>query len=132
MKPDEKDAVVERMLDGLVPPQPPPDLRSKVLAAARQRMDPETVPDVWSRVWNNRGLRLAWAASLVLLLAAHVLVGTGSGPLTDPDLVAENRVDEYFVEFLRPTRISENVRPVVGIFTMAGDPIDFEVKGNPS
>ena len=109
MKPDEKDPVVERLLDGLQPPQPPLELRSRVLAAARKRMESETIPDLWSKLWNHSGLRLAWAASLVFLLTAHVVVGTGTGSVAGPDLVAENRVDEYFVEFLRPTRISDNV-----------------------
>jgi hypothetical protein len=132
MKPDEKDTVVERLLDGLQPPQPPPELRLKAIAAARQRMGSETAPDRWSRVWSNRGLRLAWAASVVLLLAGHVLIGGGTGPVIDPDLVAEHRVDEYFVEFLRPAQISDNVRPIVGLFADGANLIDLELEGNPS
>lgn len=132
MTPDDRNNMVERLLDGLDPPQPPPELRSRVLAAARQRTDSESVPDLWSRLWNHSGLRLAWAASVVLLLAGHVLIESGKGPVIDSDLVAENRVDEYFVEFLRPTRISDNVRPIVGLFADGNDLIDLELEGNPS
>jgi hypothetical protein len=135
MKPDERDPVVERLMEGLAPPQPPPDLRSKVLAAARARMAAEPIPDIWSRVWNHRGLRLAWAATVVLLLAGHAMVVPGAGntfrPI-DPALTAEDRVDDYLVEMLRPTRISDNVQPIVGLFAAAGGLAEIDVEGNPS
>ena len=73
MKPDEKDVVVERLLEGLEPSLPPPDLRPKVLAAARVRMAAEPVIDVWSVIWENRGVRLAWAGAVALLLAGKGL-----------------------------------------------------------
>ena len=135
MKPDERDAVVERLMESLEPPQPPTDLRSKALAAARGRMSAESTPDTWSRVWNHRGLRLAWAAAVVLLVAGHAVVvpgtGNGFGPI-DPAFIAENRVDEYLVEMLRPTRISENVQPLVGLVAGADVPIELVLEGNSS
>lgn len=135
MKPDERDAVVERLMEGLEPPQPPPELRSKALAAARARMSAESTPDIWSRIWNHRGLRLAWAATIVLLVVGHAMVLPGTGNIfksIDPALTAENRVDDYLVEMLRPTRISENVQPIVGLFTSANGLTDIDVEGNPS
>jgi hypothetical protein len=135
MKPDERDAVVERLMESLEPPQPPPDLRSKALAAARARMSAEPNPDIWSRIWNHRGLRLAWAATVVLLVAGHVMVapeaGTTFRPI-DPARTAESRVDDYLVEMLRPTRISDNVQPIVGLFASANGLTEIEVGGNPS
>lgn len=135
MKPDERDPVVERLMEGLAPPQPPPDLRSTVLAAARARMAAEPIPDIWSRAWNHRGLRLAWAATVVLLVAGHAMVAPGAGntfrPI-DPALSAENRVDDYLVEMLRPTRISDNVQPIVGLFAAADGLAEIDVEGNPS
>jgi len=92
-------------------------------------------PDLWTRIWNQRGLRLAWVAAVVLLLAGHGLVIPGNGVEIvqfDLDLVAENRVDEQFVDLLRPVRISENAHPIVGLFTLAGDPTNLDAKGNPS
>jgi len=135
MKPDERDAVVERLMNGLEPPQPPPDLRSRALAAARARVAGEPASDVWSMIWNNRGVRLAWAAAVVLLVAGHAMVvpGTGNGlrPI-DPTLTAENRVDDYLVEMLRPTRISDNVQPIVGLFAAGSGLIEIDAEGNPS
>ena len=133
MTPDERDPVVKRFLEGLEVPAPPPQLRARVLRTA-QKKQAGTV-DVWTRIWSHRGLRFAWAAAVVLLLAGHVVVGTRNGlgiNLTDPGLVAENRVDEHLVEFLRPMRISDNVQPIVGMFSASGDPSDLDVKGNPS
>jgi hypothetical protein len=135
MKPNERDPVVERLMEGLEPPLPPPELRSKVLAAARQRMKAEETPDVWSRVWNHRGLRLAWAATVAVLLAGHILATSsplGPRASVDPVLVAENRVDEYLVGVLRPIRISENVQPLVGLFAGADSSIELDLEGNPS
>ena len=129
MKSDDRDAIVEGLMDGLEPPQPPPELRARALAAA---WNAKRTPDVWSRLWNHGGLRVAWAASVVLLLAGHVLIGSEKGPVIDSDLMAENRADEYFVEFLRPTRISDNVRPIVGLYADGNNLIDLELEGNPS
>ena len=134
MTPDDRDPMDERLFGGLEPPRPPTDLRSRVISAARQHMGTES-PDLWSRIWNQRGLRLAWAAAVVLLLAGHVLFIPGNGvgsDLVDPGLVAENRLDEHFVDLLRPIRISENVKPIVGLFALAGDPTNLDTKGNPS
>ncbi|MCW8985854.1 MAG: hypothetical protein OQK55_10955, partial [Thermoanaerobaculales bacterium] len=63
MKPSERDPFVERMMKGFEAPPPPAELRSKVLAAARKRMAAEEVTDTWSTIWNNRGVRLAWAGA---------------------------------------------------------------------
>jgi hypothetical protein len=129
MKSDDRDPIVEGLMGGLEPPQPPPELRARVLAAARNA---EAAPDFWMRLWNHGGLRMAWAASVVLLLAGHVLIGSGNGPAIDSTLVADSRVDEYFVEFLRPTPISDSVQPIVGLFADNNNLIDLELEGNPS
>jgi len=135
MKPNERDSAVDCLMQGLEPPSPPTDLRSKALAAAHARMSSESIPDVWFRVWNHRGLRLAWAAAVVLLAAGHAMVvprtGNGFRPI-DPAVTAENRVDEYLVEMLRPTRISDNVQPIVGLFAAGSGLIEIDAGGNPS
>jgi hypothetical protein len=135
MKPDEKDPFVERLVGGLGPPQPPPELRSRVLAAARGQAPAEPEAEVWSKLWNHRGLRLAWAATVFVLLAGHVLIMLGNGASlgpVEPTLVAENRVDEQFVDMLRPSRISDNVQPIVGLFASTGGQTDLDLEGNPS
>jgi hypothetical protein len=135
MKSDDTDAFVDRLIEDLEPPQAPTGLRSRVLAAARGQM--ETVsPDRWSRIWSHRGIRLAWAATVVLLLAGHVIVAPGKGAVftrVNPASVAETRVDEQFADLLRPVRISANVQPIVGLIPAADDSLtELEMGGNPS
>lgn len=134
MKSDDTDAFVDRLIEGLEPPRAPTGLRTRVLAAARDHME-TTSRDPWSRIWRHRGIRLAWAATVVLLLAGHAIVAPRKGAVSsrvNPALAAEARVDEQLVDILRPVRISENVRPIVGLNSAAGDPIDLEMGGNPS
>jgi len=133
MQPNEFDPALDRLMKGLEPPPPPTELRSKVLSAARAKIAGEPLTDVWSTIWNNRGIRLAWAGAAALLLAGHVLVIPGDGvDIVQFDLdVAENTVDEQFVDLLRPIRISENAQPIVGLIALAGDPTILDTKGNP-
>jgi len=125
---------LERLLAGLEPPPPPAGLRARAVAAARERMAAPPAPDLWSRIWNNRGLRLAWAAAGVLLLAAHVVVSRDpkTAFTSNPPVIAEAQRDEQFIEILRPTRISADVHPTIGLFAEAGDPNTIENGGNPS
>ena len=135
MKSDDTDAFVDRLIEGLEPARPPADLRTRTLAAARDHMETMS-PDRWSRIWYHRGIRLAWAATVVLLLAGNALLTQSTGAIVrqiDPALVAENRVDEQFADILRPVRISANVQPIVGLISSAGDsPSELELGGNPS
>jgi hypothetical protein len=135
MKPDAEDPVVDRLLEGFAPPGPPPELRSRVLAAAREHIGTESQPDLWSRIWDHRGIRLAWAATVVLFLIAHILVGSRPGTvaaLAEPAPIAESRPDEQFLEILRPVQISAHVRPIVGLFAASGDPKEIATEGNVS
>lgn len=127
MKPNDNDTIIERLLHGHQPPAAPPELRARVLAAARKA---EPAPDAWSKLWNHDGLRMAWAASVMLLLAGHALVGTGNAPAGEPVLVADNKADEYLVDFLQPTRISENAQPIVGLLGEGDALTDLELEGN--
>jgi len=135
MKPNERDPAVDRLMQDLEPPQPPPDLRSTVLAAAHARMAAKPVSNIWSTIWNNRGVRLAWAGAAALLLAGHVFLIPRNGVVpsrVDPALVVENHLDEQFVDLLRPAPISDNVQPVVGLFAAGGSLTDLDLEGNPS
>ncbi len=134
MKPDERDPFVDGLMKGLEPARPPVALRSRVLAAARDHMETKS-PDRWSRIWRHRGIRLAWAATVVLLLAGHAIIAPLKGAVftrVNPALVAETRVDEQFADILRPVRISANVQPIVGLFYAAYNPTELEMGGNPS
>jgi hypothetical protein len=59
---------------GLESPAPPPALRGRVLMLAREELARAEAPDVWTRIWESRPLRAAWAAATLLLVAAHVAV----------------------------------------------------------
>lgn len=124
----------ETVLRGLQPPPPPTDLRRRALAAARERMAAEPVPDAWWRIWNNRGLRVAWVAAVAMLLAGHVLVSPNPGGVfgPNPPAVADNQLDEQFLDILRPVRISADVHPTIGLAADAADLIRIENGGNPS
>jgi hypothetical protein len=60
----------------LRPPAPPAALRSRTLATARQAVTTDG-SDAWTRLWQSRAARLAWAACLGCLLLGHAVLGLG-------------------------------------------------------
>ncbi len=135
MTTDDRDPVVERLLQGFEPPPPPVDLRSRVLGSAREAALGKPRADSWSRIWEHPGLRIGWAAAIALLLLGHVLVTPRGGVVllaSNPELDAEQRVDPEVMELLRPMRISEDVQPILGLFAAAGVPAELEMEGNHS
>lgn len=131
---NEPDRDDEDLFAGFEPPPPPADLRARSLAVARDRMARPPVPDMWSRIWRHRGLRLAWAAAVVLLLAGHVLVNPDLGTVFSPKppVQAKIQLDEQFVEIWRPTQIKAGVHSTIGLFGATSDLIQLEIGGNPS
>jgi hypothetical protein len=125
---------LERLLAGLEPPPPPAGLRVRAVAAARERMAAAPDPDLWLRIWNHRGLRLAWAAAVVLLLAGHVLVSSRLGAVftPNPPVLAGDQRDEQFLDILRQVRINADAQPSIGHFAGAADLDQIENGGNPS
>ncbi|MEX1308982.1 MAG: hypothetical protein AB1Z65_01045 [Candidatus Sulfomarinibacteraceae bacterium] len=59
----------------LAPPQAPPGLRQRVIAAARAAAEGDDEPDRWARIWESRPVRLAWAASIGALIFGHLVIG---------------------------------------------------------
>jgi len=93
----------------LAPPAPPRALRERALAAARESWgsgaEPARVPDRWTRAWESRPLRLAWAAAVVALLAGHLLLPRAAS--TKPPAAARAAaVPPAAVEAQRPARVS--------------------------
>ena len=125
---------LELLLPGLEPPPPPAGLRARAVAAARDSMTAAPAPDRWSRIWNSRALRLAWAGAVALLVAGHVLVGRdpGSGFTPNPPVMAETQRDEQFIEILRQVQINADAHPSIGLFVGAADLHQIENGGNPS
>ena len=70
------DDEVTRLLAAIAEEEPPRALRERALARAAARR-PEAA-DPWRRLWESRPLRLAWAAAVLALVAANVVVRTGS------------------------------------------------------
>lgn len=58
----------------LRPQEPPLELREQVLRAATRGLDEAPAVDLWTRLWDNRVLRLAWAACLVTLITGHAII----------------------------------------------------------
>jgi hypothetical protein len=65
------------------PPGPPPELRERVLTAARAAAATDQGAGLWHRLWTSRPLRLAWAAAVVGLIIGHSLIGP-NGPKAPP------------------------------------------------
>jgi len=112
MKSLDDDQMAERVFEGMRPPQPPPELRERVLREAQMHSTVVPLSDAWTRIWDNSWLRLAWAASVLVLLAGNIaLVPRQPEP---PVVVAEAYADEEIAEFLRPMRIADTVTPIFG------------------
>ncbi len=100
---------VDTLLSGLEIPAPPDVLRARVLSAAHGALV-HAPPDVWTRLARSRPLRLAWAASVLLLLGGHLLVssrpaaeaGDRRGPgFGRQDLARLPRIDERALAFVK-------------------------------
>lgn len=55
-------------------PGPPESLRGRVLDAAGTALARDTPSDIWTRLWENRTARLAWAGCIAGLVVAHLFV----------------------------------------------------------
>lgn len=67
---------------GLSVPGPPEALREAILGKAREALAREPVPDAWTRIWESRPARLAWATCVAGLVVANLIVAprpAGSG-----------------------------------------------------
>ena len=103
-------------LAGLAPPAAPPELREKVLAAARTALlEPPRRPDAWARLWESRAARLAWAASVLLLLGGHALVPrphAGRPAAPPPAALAARGADAEIAAIGRLPRLDLDARPL--------------------
>ncbi|MGE5235052.1 MAG: hypothetical protein ACM3O7_01735 [Acidobacteriota bacterium] len=59
---------------GLEPPYAPPALEALALRSTREALARPVASEAWVRVWESRPLRLAWAATVSVLVVANVLV----------------------------------------------------------
>lgn len=125
--PDHND--LDRLLGGSRPPAPPEALRSRVLGAAAAA---RPKPDRWADLWHHRGLRLGWAAAVVLLLAGHLVLPSGDDavdPRSGAAVIAASPADAI-ADFLRPVEISADARPLLGRMAPADGILNIETRGD--
>lgn len=65
---------IETVLAALEPPGPPDSLRDRALRRAAVALDRPPAHDRWARIHASRPLRAAWAAAVVALVVANVLL----------------------------------------------------------
>jgi len=107
-------------LNGLEPPEPPPELRRRVLMSTEQALARMPIRDLWTRIWGNPFLRLAWVGCVIALLVCHLLISLrfrrpAEAPTAGP-LEFEDRMDAVD---LGPLRLA--ARPAIGAQAMYGD-----------
>jgi len=67
---------INRLLGNSQPPSPPPEVRDRTLRNAVSALNRRPASDRWTRVWQSRPLRFAWAATVAGLVLTHVLIST--------------------------------------------------------
>lgn len=99
----------DHLSGSLTPPQAPPELRQRVLTAARQTMGQEAPRDLWTRIWESRPIRLAWAASIGALIFGHLVIGgaVSAGPAQPAiPLAAAVGADDELAEIIGLQRVT--------------------------
>jgi hypothetical protein len=110
--------VVERLLAGLAPREPPRGLQEKTLRGARQALAREAGRDVWTRIWESRPLRVAWFVSAGVLVICHIgITELRSGRVPAARLMAESAREGHgeLAAFGPLARLDENARPLLGM-----------------
>ena len=70
-----KNDPIHQFLGLIKQPDPPGSLREQTLSIAVETMrEPAGERDFWTTIWESRPLRLAWAATVVALLAANLIL----------------------------------------------------------
>jgi hypothetical protein len=102
---------------GLAPPGLPPELRERVLAVAREALAGPGEPDVWTRIWESRPLRIVWAVAASLLVIANIGI-SGKRPsgvaVSRHDARVERDMTRELSSLVALPPIDETVRPLVG------------------
>ena len=78
----------ETVLAALEPPGPPDSLRDRALRRAGAALDRPPAQDRWARIYANRPLRAAWAAAVLGLVVANVLLPRANRRSGEDEFVA--------------------------------------------
>jgi hypothetical protein len=93
------------------PPAVPARLREDALAAARVALAAPPLRDPWARLLANPVARLAWAASVAALAAAHVLLPRNGHLEFPPASATVAQPDPELASITRLPRIDEHALP---------------------
>lgn len=101
------------LFTGMKRPALPGDLKHRVLSRARQAA--RSRPSWIDRLWESHALRLAWAASVILLCAVQLYLA-GPPPATAHPTTARPDAEPGFAPFLarHPTEESSDATRVAG------------------
>jgi hypothetical protein len=119
---------VTHLLSALEEPEPPRRLRERSLARALAAWVQPPAVDPWSRLWHSRPLRLVWAATIVLLVAANVALRVGQQArlqVAAPAAASQDQADfqelQAIVELPRVWPEYVGMDPLQGRATRPGD-----------
>jgi hypothetical protein len=99
------------LLRGLELPAVPARLREDALAAVRAAFTATPRRDVWTRLLASPAARLAWAASVAALAAAHAFLPRDGRPEAPGASAAVTRPDPELASIARLPRIDEHALP---------------------
>jgi anti-sigma-K factor RskA len=105
---------IDSLLGDLDTPEPPSALKSMVLQATAEALNRPPAPDIWTRIWDSRPLRLAWAATVSALIAGHLAVTAVQQQPEPPAMTVSNltEVDQELAEISDLPRLRLAVRPL--------------------
>lgn len=109
--------VVERLLAGLAPPKPPRGLEERTVRGAREAMVCEAARDAWTRIWESRPLRIAWAVSVVALVLCHLSITelrSVSGKAGTQTARVAREGNGELAAIARLPQLDGNARPLLG------------------
>jgi len=116
------------LFPGLRVPGPPKDLRRQVLNRARQAMENGPRHDFWSRIWENRQVRLAWGVSVLALVVSNLVLPVGdAGPPRRTSTLVQTEADEH-EELAAITNLPKVSLDVLPVFAATGRPEETETE----
>jgi hypothetical protein len=119
--------VVERLVAGLAPPEPPRGLQERALRGARQALAREAGRNVWTRIWESRPLRIVWAVAVVVLVICHAGITelrSVSARVGTQTARAAREGNGELAAIARLPRLDGNARPFLGMeaYQLAEEP----------
>lgn len=106
------------LFHGLEPPPPPSWLREAALRAGRKAMGTSPAPDLWTALFTNRSLRVAWLTAFLLLAIAHARV-----PREGRAVVTAADAEPELTEVAQLSRLAENSPRAAAGFALEGGPL---------